>query len=76
MYEPALPKVHKQKIAFLFLQQPLPGHYLCSNVTSLTVSHTGFTEHMIIKGGCGDCRFPVFWGLCMGGILDQQWGVK
>ena len=31
MYKPALPKVHKQKIAFLFLQQSLPGHYLCSN---------------------------------------------
>ena len=33
------------------------------NVTSLTVSHTGFTEHIIIKGECGDCRFPVFWAM-------------
>ena len=48
-------------------------HYI---VTSLTVSHTGFTEHIIIKGECGDCRFPVFWGYVWGVILDQQWGVK
>ena len=45
-------------------------------VTSLTVSHTGFTEHIIIKGECGDCRFPVFWGYVWGVILDQKWGVK
>ena len=49
---------------------------LTSIVTSLTVSHTGFTEHIIIKGKCGDCRFPVFWGYVWGVILDQQWGVK
>ena len=36
-------------------------------VTSLTVSHTGFTEHLIIKGECGDCRFPVF-GAMYGGL--------
>ena len=47
-----------------------------NSVTSLTVSHTGFTEHIIIKGECGDCRFPVFWGYVWGVILDQQWGVK
>ena len=32
MYQPSLPKVHKQKkFRLYFLLQPLSGHYLCAN---------------------------------------------
>ena len=56
---------------------PGPFHYIitCNNVTSLTVSHTGFTEHIIIiKGECGDCRFPVVWGYVWGGYTGPTMG--
>ena len=52
----------------------LQGLFKSPTVTSLTVSHTGFTEHIKIKGECGDCRFPVFWGLCMGGYTGPTMG--
>ena len=58
-------------LTFLFYKSKgsicFTSNLLICIVTSLTVSHTGFTEHIIIiKGECGDCRFPVFWGYVWG----------